>query len=109
VHFVSRNTHNCLHVGFVELNNPIPRGNFSLSPESALTPGSLGHFDEPGAYPVSTGAREQELCVCYISWNPSARKPLLYDSLGAVLREDSVQSFQEVFRAPLSSHTEHDL
>jgi len=107
VYFASRDERNRSHVGWVELD-PADPSRLRLGPRPALKPGPLGCFDDHGVYPGSLVERGDELWLYYAGWNPGARGPLFYASIGLAVSTDGGLTFERVSPAPLMARSRHD-
>lgn len=108
VYYASRDEYNRSHVGFIELDVNSPDRILHVCAEAVLGPGPLGCFDDHGAYASSVVRCEGELYMYYIGWNPGARKPLFYSSVGLAISKDGGKHFEKISRAPIMSRSEHD-
>lgn len=108
VYFAARDGQNRSHVGFVEFSIQSPTEILRVSSEPVLTPGGLGRFDDHGVYAASLAQHERELFLYYIGWNPGARGPLFYSSIGLAASNDGGLTFQKKFAAPIMARSEFD-
>jgi predicted GH43/DUF377 family glycosyl hydrolase len=108
IYFASRDTQNRSHVGYVELNIKKPAEIRYISPLPVLAPGPLGHFDDHGVYAASIVEYQEKLFMYYIGWNPGARRPLFYSSIGLAVSEDYGKSFRKSFSVPILTRSEFD-
>lgn len=109
VYFASRDARNRSHVGFVELDINEPARILRVSDRPVLAPGPLGHFDDHGVYAASLARGPRgELYLYYIGWNPGARPPLFYSSIGLARSDDGGLTFAKTSAAPVMSRSEFD-
>jgi len=108
VYFASRDERQRSRVGWVELDLAQPQGEQVVSPEPVLEPGPLGHFDDHGVYPASLVAAGDDVYLYTIGWNPAARAPLFYASIGLAVSTDGGRTFEKHGRAPIMARGEHD-
>jgi hypothetical protein len=108
VYFASRDNQNRSHVSFLEFDLRSPTEVLQTSTQCALAPGPLGHFDDHGVIAASLVQHEQNLLMYYIGWNPGARRPLFYSSIGLAVSEDKGLTFRKLFRSPIMARSEVD-
>src|SRR4051794_17283017 len=96
VYFASRDAQNRSHIGFVEFDMRAPTNILRISAAPVLAPGPLGHFDDHGVYAASIVRDRQALFLYYIGWNPGARSPLFYSSIGLAQTEDQGITFSKM-------------
>lgn len=108
VYFASRDRYNRSHVGFIEFDINSPDKILYVCSEPVLIPGPLGYFDDHGVYASSLVRHYDKLYMYYIGWNPGARKPLFYSSIGLAMSEDGGKTFEKIFRGPIMSRSEYD-
>lgn len=101
VYFASRDSLNRSHIGSVELDLARPHESGALSADPVLAPGPLGHFDDHGVYPGSLVESGGRLFMYYIGWNPGARPPLFYSSIGLAVSDDRGATFHRYQPHPL--------
>jgi hypothetical protein len=107
VYFAARDEHQRSSVGWVEAD--LATGEvLREADEPVLAPGPLGCFDDHGVYPASIVAHGGELRMYYIGWNPGARPPLFYATIGLAVSDDGGLTFRKAFRAPILARGEHD-
>lgn len=81
----------------------------SVDPSPVLAPGPLGCFDDHGVYPSSIVTLEDgTIRLYYIGWNPGARGPLFYATIGLAVSRDGGATFQRHSAVPLMGRGEHD-
>lgn len=109
VYFASRDARNRSHVGFVEFDINEPARILRASEEPVLAPGPLGRFDDHGVFPASIARGERgDLYLYYIGWNPGARPPLFYASVGLARSDDGGLTFVKTSAAPVMSRSDFD-
>lgn len=108
VYFASRDGANCSHIGYFEIDVGTPDRVLAVSPEPVLRPGPIGHFDDHGIYAASIARNGDDLHMYTIGWNPGARAPLFYASIGLAISRDGGKTFEKHGRAPIMARSEHD-
>jgi predicted GH43/DUF377 family glycosyl hydrolase len=108
VYFSARDGQNRSHVGYVELDIRQPTEILSVSDKPVLTPGPLGRFDDHGVYAASIVEQNGTHFMYYIGWNPGARGPLFYSSIGLAVSDDGGKTFRKTSVAPILARSEHD-
>jgi hypothetical protein len=108
IYFASRDEQNRSHVSFVDVNINAPKEILRVSEKPVLAPGPLGHFDDHGVYCASIVRHDARLFMYYIGWNPGAKSPLFYSSIGLAVSEDGGESYRKMFKAPILARSEHD-
>ena len=108
VYFASRDEHNRSHVGYVEFNIRSPQDILNLSTKPVLAPGPLGYFDDHGVYAAAIVEHERKLFMYYTGWNPGARRPLFYTSIGLAVSEDMGKTFHKTSPAPIMARSDFD-
>jgi hypothetical protein len=78
------------------------------SADPLLAPGPLGGFDDHGVYPASIVEHDGRLLLYYIGWNPGARPPLFYATIGLATSDDGGETFVKHGAAPLIGRSEVD-
>src|SRR5207249_877675 len=89
IYFASRDEQNRSHVSYIEIDIRSAKEILRISDRPVLQPGPLGYFDDHGVYCASIIRKEQNLLMYYIGWNPGARSPLFYSSIGLAVSEDN--------------------
>ncbi|HEV7565358.1 MAG TPA: hypothetical protein VGO31_05305 [Microbacteriaceae bacterium] len=107
VYFASRDAANRSHVGWFDCSLQDQRV-IRVSNEPVLAPGPLGTFDDHGVYPASIVEHGGRLFLYTIGWNPGAREPLFYSSIGLAISDDGGTTFERVSPAPIMARSEHD-
>ena len=80
----------------------------SVDAEPVLSPGPLGCFDDHGVYPASLAAGANGLHLYYIGWNPGARPPLFYSSIGLATGGRGGGRFERASPAPIMARSRWD-
>jgi predicted GH43/DUF377 family glycosyl hydrolase len=80
----------------------------SVDPHPVLSPGPLGHFDDHGVYPSSLAKTADRLHLYYIGWNPGARSPLFYSSIGLATGDGRGERFERASPAPIMARSRWD-
>jgi hypothetical protein len=103
----NRDDRNRSHVGWVDV--ALPEGRVvGVARRPALAPGGLGCFDDHGVYPGSLVEHGGRLYLFYVGWNPGARPPLFYASIGLAVSDDGGESFERISRGPVLARSEVD-
>lgn len=108
VFFSSRDVGNRSHVGWFDVDLDSPQEVLDSSNEPVLRPGPVGGFDDHGVYAASAAWCGEALYLYTIGWNPGARPPLFYASIGLAVSEDRGLSFHKVGRSPIMARSDHD-
>lgn len=108
IYFATRDARNRSHVAYVELDIRSPKEILRISEEPVLEPGPLGFFDDHGVYAASIVRQNGRLFLYYIGWNPGARSPLFYSSIGLAVSEDEGLTFSKLFKSPVLARSEFD-
>jgi predicted GH43/DUF377 family glycosyl hydrolase len=108
VYFASRDGQNRSHVGFFDLDLEQPECILGASRVPVLEPGPLGHYDDHGVYAASAVRHSGSVYLYTIGWNPGARKPLFYSSIGLAISDDGGETFRKHGRAPIMARSDHD-
>jgi hypothetical protein len=108
VYFASRDSQNRSHVSYVDFKIDSPGQAIHVAPDYVLGPGPLGNFDDHGVYAASLVRHEEKLFMYYIGWNPGARQPLFYSSIGLAVSEDMGRTFRKMFVSPIMARSEVD-
>ncbi len=108
VFFASRDARNRSHVGWFEIDLDRPTEVLAVADEPVLAPGPLGFFDDHGVYAASAVWTEGRVFLYTIGWNPGARPPLFYASIGLAVSEDGGLSFRKYGLSPIMTRSDHD-
>lgn len=108
VYFTSRDERNRSHVGFFDLDLKDPSRVLRVSENPVLTPGPLGYFDDHGIYAASAVRNGSQIFLYTIGWNPGARTPLFYSSIGLAISDDGGDTFRKYGYAPIMARSDHD-
>jgi len=108
VFFASRDEHNRSSICSLVLElQPTPRV-VSVDQQPALSPGPLGCFDDHGVYPASLAKAGDRWHLYYIGWNPGARGPLFYSSIGLATSDVRGDRFERASPAPIMARSRWD-
>lgn len=107
VFYAGRDDRNRSHVGFFDLLLREPFPVVRVSQQPVLAPGPLGNFDDHGIYPSSIVYHQGRYHLYTIGWNPGARAPLFYASIGLATSTDC-EHFTRASSAPILARSEHD-
>ena len=80
----------------------------SVDERPLLSPGPLGHFDDHGVYPAAVVRDGERLLLYYIGWNPGARRPLFYSSIGVASGDLAATGFTRLSAAPIMARSHWD-
>jgi len=108
IYFASRDEKNRSHVSFVEIDINSPKDILRISDKPVLEPGPLGFFDDHGVYAASIVRNNEQLFLYYIGWNPGAKGPLFYSSIGLASSNDGGLTFHKMFKSPIMARSEYD-
>ncbi len=108
VYFASRDDRNRSHVGALEFALGSLDQVIDLRLDPVLSPGPLGCFDDHGVYPSSLVAVGSRLYLYYIGWNPGARPPLFYSSIGLAVSDDHGKTFHRLRPDPIMARSRFD-
>lgn len=108
VYFSSRDDRQRSHLAWVELDMRQPDRILAIAEEPALAPGPLGNFDDHGVYAGCIVRIDDELWCYYVGWNPGARGPLFYATLGLAISRDGGLRFERVSAAPILARSDLD-
>lgn len=108
IYFAARDGLSRSHVVFVEIDPADPTTVLETSDDAVLAPGPLGCFDDHGVFPGTVLRDGDRVLLYYIGWNPGARPPLFYASIGLAVSTDGGKTFTRQSPAPILSRSRHD-
>lgn len=108
IYFTSRDEENRSHIGQLHLEISSPENILSVSEESLLHPGPVGHFDCDGVLTSCVVKYEGKHFLYYTGWNRGGRDHLWYGNIGLAISEDNGTTFRKVLSSPIMGRGEFD-
>ena len=108
IYFSTRDEANRSSIGWVEIDITLPQNILGISSRPALTPGSIGCFDDSGASIGCIIRRDDKLWLYYMGWNLGVTVPWR-NTIGLAISEDQGDTFERVSLAPIMDRSRVDL
>ncbi|MDR3500944.1 MAG: hypothetical protein P4L72_17150 [Parvibaculum sp.] len=107
IYFSTRDVENRSSVGWVEIDLKEPTRILRVSPRPALSPGTIGCFDDSGASIGCILRRGGELWLYYMGWNLGVTVPWR-NAIGLAVSRDGGDTFERVSLAPVMDRSQVD-